>query len=478
MNWLRTKPSDTVPTDGPPAPEPNPTPSPKLSQNDETQQWLDSLVSQSDPRLVGIKRELHQQVITTLDISSVGKWSSEQLRVEVRRQAELICRERKDLLNTAERERIVEEVMDEAFGLGPLEPLRKDAQVTDILINGPKVIYVERGGRLIRTPITFHDDKHLIQVVQRIASQVGRRIDETSPMVDARLPDGSRLNAVIAPLALDGALVSIRRFGAKPLTVDRLVSNQSITQEMVDFLEAAVKARVNIVVSGGTGSGKTTLLNCLSGFIPEDERVATIEDAAELRLQKPHVVRMETRTANVEGSGEITTRDLVRNALRMRPDRIIVGECRGSEALDMLQAMNTGHEGSLTTVHANTTRDAVSRLEMMVGMAGFDLPIWIIRKQMASAIHIVLQVSRLMGGVRKVTRISEITGMEGDVLSMHDLFEFKQTGIDENRVAKGFYAACGVRSSLMDRIEASGLSLPSDLFEKRILMKCEGRVNS
>jgi pilus assembly protein CpaF len=318
----------------------------------------------------------------------------------------------------------------------------------------------------------------LVQIVQRIASQVGRRIDETSPMVDARLPDGSRLNAVIAPLALDGALVSIRRFGSKPLTVDRLVGNQSITWEMINFLEACVKARVNMVVSGGTGSGKTTLLNCLSGFIPEDERVATIEDAAELRLQQPHVVRMETRTANVEGTGEITTRELVRNALRMRPDRIIIGECRGSEALDMLQAMNTGHEGSLTTIHSNTTRDAVSRLEMMVGMAGFDLPIWIIRKQIASAIHIVLQVSRLMGGVRKVTKISEITGMEGDVLSMHDLFEFKQTGIDENRVAKGYYAATGVRPHNLDRVEAYGIHLPPEMFEKRILMKCEGRVST
>jgi pilus assembly protein CpaF len=448
------------------------------SPADETKAWLDSLQSQSDPRLVAIKRELHQQVISTLDISAVGKWSQDQLRIEVRRQAEIVCKDRKDLLNASERERIVGEVMDEAFGLGPLEPLRRDPAVSDILINGPKTIYVERMGKLIRTPIQFHDDNHLVQIVQRIASQVGRRIDETSPMVDARLPDGSRLNAVIAPLALDGALVSIRRFGSKPLTVDRLVGNQSITWEMINFLEACVKARVNMVVSGGTGSGKTTLLNCLSGFIPEDERVATIEDAAELRLQQPHVVRMETRTANVEGTGEITTRELVRNALRMRPDRIIIGECRGSEALDMLQAMNTGHEGSLTTIHSNTTRDAVSRLEMMVGMAGFDLPIWIIRKQIASAIHIVLQVSRLMGGVRKVTKISEITGMEGDVLSMHDLFEFKQTGIDENRVAKGYYAATGVRPHNLDRIEAYGIHLPPEMFEKRILMKCEGRVST
>lgn len=440
--------------------------------------WAASLERQSDPRLIAIKRELHQQVISTLDISGVGKWSPDQLRLEVRRQAEVICRERKDLLSTAEREQLIDDVMDETFGLGPLETLRRDPNVTDILVNGPKTVYAERNGRLIRTPIKFHDDKHLLQIVQRIANEVGRRIDETSPMLDARLADGSRLNAVIAPLALDGALISIRRFGSVPLTIERLLKNQSMTREMVDFLSVCVKARMNIIVSGGTGSGKTTLLNCVSGFIPEDERVATIEDAAELRLQQPHVVRMETRPPNLEGKGEVTTRDLVRNALRMRPDRIIIGECRGVEALDMLQAMNTGHDGSLTTIHANSTRDAVSRLEMLVGMAGFDLPIWIIRKQVASAVQIVLQVSRLMGGVRRVTKISEITGMEGDVVSMQDIFEFKQTGIDENRVAKGYFAATGVRPYYSDRIETAGISLPGEMFEKRVLMRCEGRLTS
>jgi len=440
--------------------------------------WAASLERQSHPRLVAIKRELHQQVISTLNISGVGKWSPEQLRLEVRRQTELICRERQDLLSTAEREQIIDDVMDETFGLGPLEALRRDPNVTDILVNGPRTVYAERNGRLIRTPIKFHDEKHLLQIVQRIANEVGRRIDETSPMLDARLADGSRLNAVIAPLAVDGALISIRRFGSAPLTVERLLKNESLTQEMVDFLGTCVQARLNIIVSGGTGSGKTTLLNCLTGFIPTDERVATIEDAAELRLQQPHVVRMETRPANIEGKGEITTRDLVRNALRMRPDRIIIGECRGSEALDMLQAMNTGHDGSLTTIHANSTRDAVSRLEMLVGMAGFDLPIWIIRKQIASAVQVVLQVSRLMGGVRRVTKISEITGMEGDVVSMQDLFEFKQTGIDENRVAKGYFAATGVRPYHTERLETSGFSLPGEMFEKRILLRCEGRLTS
>jgi pilus assembly protein CpaF len=471
MAWLRNK------------PVPDPSPAAPLAEvetmiGSEEEPWSEELTPQADPRFVALKRELHQQVISTLDISAVGKWSTEQLRLEVRRQAEIVCRMRRDLLSSAERERIVTEVLDEAFGLGPLQPLMEDPEVSDILINGPKTIYVERRGRLSRTPVTFHDNHHLIQIVQRIAAQVGRRVDETCPMVDARLSDGSRLNAVIAPLALDGALVSIRRFSTNPLTVERLIANQSITPEMIEFLAACVASRVNIVVSGGTGSGKTTLLNTLSRYIPEDERVATIEDAAELRLQQPHVVRMETRTANVEGEGEVSTRDLVRNALRMRPDRILIGECRGPEALDMLQAMNTGHEGSLTTIHANTTRDAISRMEMMVGMAGFDMPIWVIRKQIASAIHIVLQVSRLMGGVRRVTKISEVTGMEGDIISMHDLFEFKQTGLDANKVAMGYFATTGIRPALLDRIEAHGISLPAEMFEKRVLMRCEGRKDA
>jgi pilus assembly protein CpaF len=309
----------------------------------------------------------------------------------------------------------------------------------------------------------------VLQVVQRIVAKMGRRVDETCPMVDARLPDGSRLNAIIKPLALEGPLVSIRRFGAKPLRMEDLIANHSITQEMLDFLSACVEGRINILISGGTGSGKTTLLNGLSSFIPGEERVATIEDAAELQLQQRHVVRMETRPANVEGEGEVTTRELVRNALRMRPDRIIVGECRGSEALDMLQAMNTGHEGSLTTIHANTPRDALGRLEMMVGMAGFDLPIWVIRKQVASAINLVIQSSRLIGGVRKITRISEITGMEGDVLSMHDIFEFKQTGLSEDRVAQGYFSATGIRPACLTKLEASGVPLAAELFERRIL---------
>jgi pilus assembly protein CpaF len=442
----------------------------------EPQAWLKSLEPKANPKLVALKRQLHQQVIGGLDIGSMAKWNSDTLKVEVRRQAELLCG-MTDLQGLeASHTTLVDEVLDEVFGLGPLEALRADPLVSDIMINGPKMVYVEREGQLLRTPIIFHDDEHLVQIIQRIVAEVGRRIDETTPMVDARLSDGSRLNAVIAPLALDGALVSIRRFGSKPLTADRLIANQSITEEMVQFLSACVKARINMLVSGGTGSGKTTLLNCLSGYIPENERVATIEDAAELRLQQPHVVRMETRVANVEGNGAIVCRDLVRNALRMRPDRIIIGECRGPEALDMLQAMNTGHEGSLTTIHANTSRDAISRLEMMVGMAGFDLPIWVIRKQVVSAVHMVVQVNRLPGGVRKITRISEITGMEGDVVSMHDIFEFRQMGLNEQGATKGQFWATGIRPVNLDRLRAYGVELPAGLFQPRMLMDCKGKV--
>jgi pilus assembly protein CpaF len=422
-------------------------------------------------RLLQYKKELHQQLIAGMDLSAIGTMNEEQLRVEVRRAAEELCRASSDLLSLSQREQLVNEVMDETFGLGPIEPLMRDPSITDILINGPKTVYIERGGRLERADIAFHDDRHLLQIVQRIAGRVGRRVDETSPMVDARLPDGSRVNAIIPPLALDGTLVSIRRFGAQPLLIDDLLGMRSISRDMVKFLAACIKARINMIISGGTGSGKTTLLNALSSYIPGDERVATIEDAAELRLQQPHVARMETRPPNIEGSGEVTTRDLVRNALRMRPDRIIVGECRGAEAMDMLQAMNTGHDGSLTTIHANSTRDALSRLEMMVGMAGFDMPMWLIRRQIASAIHIVIQIARLTGGPRKVVRISEITGMEGEIISMHDVFGFKQTGIDDKRDPQGYFYASGIRPTCLERLEISGAGLPMDLFERRVLQE-------
>jgi pilus assembly protein CpaF len=416
-----------------------------------------------------VKGEVHRQVIQRMDLSSLGAMREEDLRIEIRRMSEQLLQKRADLLNLAERERLVNEVVDETFGLGPLEPLFRDPTITDILINGSRTLYIERGGRLEQTKVKFANDAHLLKIVQRIVSAVGRRIDETSPMVDARLGDGSRLNAVIPPLAIDGPLVSIRRFGSKPLGVEDLIGKDSITPEMVEFLAACVEARMNILISGGTGSGKTTLLNILSSFIPTTERVATIEDAAELQLQQPHVVRLETRPRNVEGTGEVTTRDLVRNALRMRPDRIIVGECRGDEALDMLQAMNTGHDGSLTTIHANTPRDAMGRLEMMVGMAGLDVPMWTIRRQIASAIHIVIQAVRLTGGPRKVVKISEITGMEGDTLTMHDIFEFTQTSLDAERRAQGFFSATGMRPMCLERLKSAGIDISPQLFEKRIL---------
>ncbi|MFN8858472.1 MAG: CpaF family protein, partial [Planctomycetaceae bacterium] len=369
--------------------------------------------------------ELHSRLIASLDLSTIGTRTDAELRAEIRAAAEELCRQGNNLLTANERDQLVDEVMDETFGLGPLEKLLRDPSISDILINGPKTIFCERRGRLEKSDVTFASEDHLLQIIQRIVSRVGRRVDATSPMVDARLADGSRVNAIIPPLALDGSLVSIRRFPDKPLKADDLIAKKSIAPEMVEFLAGAVKARKNMLISGGTGSGKTTLLNLMSGFIPDNERIATIEDAAELRLQQSHVVRMETRPANVEGHGAVTCRDLARNTLRMRPDRLVVGESRGPEALDMLQAMNTGHDGSMTTLHANDTRDAISRLEMMVGMAGFDLPIWVIRRQIASAVHLVVQAARLTGGARKVIKISEITGMEGENITMHDLFVFK-----------------------------------------------------
>lgn len=416
-----------------------------------------------------LKAQLHHQLVVGMDLAVLGTMSREQLQFEVRRAADDLCQRSSILLSRNERERLVREVLDETFGLGPLEPLLNDHTITDILINGPSTVYVERNGQLERAAVSFTDDQHLLHIIQRIVTQAGRRVDETSPMVDSRLPDGSRINAIIPPLALDGALVSIRRFGGKPIRAEDLVERQSIPLDMLDFLAACVRARLNVLISGGTGSGKTTLLNALSAFIPPDERVITIEDAAEIKLQQPHVGRLETRPNNAEGIGEVNTRDLVRNALRMRPDRIIIGECRGPEALDMLQAMNTGHDGSLTTVHANDTRDSLSRLEIMVGMAGFDLPIWVIRRQIASAIHLVVQVSRLLGGARKVVRISEVTGIEGDNYAMHDLFTFTQTGVDEKRVAQGYFQATGIRPNCLKRLASLGVGLPPGMFERRML---------
>ena len=419
-----------------------------------------------------VRCEFHARLISNLDLSKIGTRSDDELRAEIRTAAEELCRTSASVMSAAEREQLVNEVMDETFGLGPLETLLRDPTISDILINGPKTIFCERRGRLEKSDVTFASEEHLLQIVQRIVSRVGRRVDATSPMVDARLADGSRVNAIIPPLALDGSLVSIRRFPARPLKAEDLIAKKSVAAEMIEFLQGAVKARQNLLISGGTGSGKTTLLNMMSGFIPDTERIATIEDAAELRLQQSHVVRMETRPPNVEGQGAISCRDLARNALRMRPDRLVVGESRGPEALDMLQAMNTGHDGSMTTLHANDTRDAVSRLEMMVGMAGFDLPIWVIRKQIASAVKLIVQAARLTGGVRKVMKISEITGMEGENITMHDLFVFKQTGLDADGCATGQFVATGIRPQCLEHLEALGIKLNPAMFERKVLMTC------
>ena len=419
-----------------------------------------------DRRFQQLKAKLHEQLVSGMDFTVLRSVDPHVLRDELRRGAAQLCERHSDLLSQLERNRLIDELVDEALGLGPLEPLMHDPTVSDILINGPHCVYVERRGRLERTSIEFRDLDHLIEIVQRIAGRVGRRIDEASPMVDARLPDGSRLNAVIKPLALDGALVSIRRFSARPFSPGDLVARKAATPQMLEFLAACVQSRMSILISGGTGSGKTTLLNLLSGFIPHDERVATIEDAAELQLQQPHIARMETRPPNLEGKGEITSRELLRNALRMRPDRIIVGECRGAEAFDMLQAMNTGHEGGMSTVHANDTRDALSRLEMLVGMAAPELPMWFIHRQISSAIHIVVQVARLSGGERKITQISEVTGMHGEAINMHDIFTFRQSGIDEQQQVQGRFEATGIVPNCLARFESRGLNVARSVFER------------
>ncbi|GIW82445.1 MAG: secretion system protein TadA [Gemmatales bacterium] len=418
-----------------------------------------------------LKRVIHSKLIDKLDLSKVSDLEADTLRREIRLVVERLCDTENPLLNRMERERLVEEVLDETFGFGPLEMLLKDPTISDILINGPNKIYVERRGKMEKSDVKFRDNDHLMQIIDRIVSKVGRRVDETSPMVDARLPDGSRFNAIIPPLALDGASVSIRRFGSNPLKLEDLLNYKAFTPEMAMLMEACIKARLNIVISGGTGSGKTTLLNTLSSFIPHDERIITIEDAAELQLQQDHVVRLETRPPNIEGKGAVTTRDLVRNALRMRPERIIIGECRGPEALDMLQAMNTGHAGSMTTLHANSPRDAQARLETMIMMAGFELPVRAMRQQIASAVDVIIQANRLQGGPRKILSITEVMGMEQDIIVMQEIFRYRQMGIDQNGRAVGQFEATGVRPGFVNRIEAAGIKLPSNLFQERVLLR-------
>ncbi len=417
-----------------------------------------------------LKQRIHQKLIGKLDLNRVGDLEGDVLRREIRVVVEHLCDTENNLLNRQERDRLVEEVLDETFGLGPLELLLKDPSISDILINGPKNIYCERNGKMERSNVEFRDNQHLLQIIDRIVSKVGRRVDETCPMVDARLEDGSRVNAIIPPLALDGAAMSIRRFGSNPLRLEDLLNYKAFTPEMVMLLEGAMKARLNIIISGGTGSGKTTLLNTLSSFISNRDRIITIEDAAELQLQQEHVVRLETRPPNIEGKGEVKATDLVRNCLRMRPERIIIGECRGPEALDMLQAMNTGHDGSLTTTHANSPRDCISRLETMIMMSGFELPVKAMRTQIASAVHLIVQANRLQGGPRKVTHITEIVGMENETIVMQDIFKFIQDGVDEEGRARGRFICTGVRPKCMDRLEACGIKLPASIFRERVML--------
>ena len=417
------------------------------------------------PAYRDFKKTVHEVVLDRVDLERLARFPTEQVRHEIGALVNNIIDEEKLLLNDTERRQMTTDVYDEMFGFGPLEPLLQDPTVSDILVNTAKQVYVERRGKLELTDVTFYDDAHLMKVIEKIVSRVGRRIDETSPMVDARLPDGSRVNAIIPPSAIDGPLLSIRRFATNPLQVSDLIDLKTLTPPMAKLMQALSQAKVNVLVSGGTGSGKTTLLNILSGFIPADERMVTIEDAAELQLRQPHVLRLETRPPNIEGKGEITQRALVRNALRMRPDRILLGEVRGGEALDMLNAMNTGHEGSLTTVHANTPRDALTRMENMVNMAGLNLPPKTIRQQIASAITVIIQVARLTDGRRKVISIQEITGMEGDVINMQEIFTFQRTGIAQDGSVKGLFRATGVYPKFAERLRVFGVGLPDETFD-------------
>ena len=413
-----------------------------------------------------MKARLHRALINRMDLTKLGTLAPEQANAEVTRLAESVLAQEGLPLSALERERLVKDVQHELFGLGPLEPLLADPTVSDILVNSHSTIYVERRGKLEWTNVAFKDDEHLMRVIERIVSSVGRRIDESSPMVDARLKDGSRVNAIIPPLAIDGPILSIRRFGAEPLKMSKLIEHKALTKDIADMLQMCVNARLNVLISGGTGAGKTTLLNALSAFIPETERIVTIEDSAELQLQQPHVVRLETRPPNIEGKGEVTQRDLVKNALRMRPDRIVIGEVRGGEAIDMLQAMNTGHDGSLTTIHANTPRDALSRVETMIQMTGMRLSGQAMRQQIASALDLVLQVARMSDGSRRVTSISEITGMEGDNITMQEIFMYERSGVDQQGVVLGRFRPTGVRPRFAEKLKACGMQLPRVFFEE------------
>jgi pilus assembly protein CpaF len=412
-----------------------------------------------------MKSRLHRALINRMDLTKLTTLTQEQVHAEVSRLAENVLVEEAMPLSSVERDRLVNEVQHELFGLGPLEPLLADPTISDILVNSHGTIYIERRGKLEHTNVAFKDDEHLMRVIERIVSSVGRRIDESSPMVDARLKDGSRVNAIIPPLSIDGPVLSIRRFGSEPLRMIALIDKHALTKDIADMLEMCVKARLNVLISGGTGAGKTTLLNALSAYIPVDERIVTIEDSAELQLQQPHVVRLETRPPNIEGRGEVTQRDLVRNALRMRPDRIVIGEVRGGEAIDMLQAMNTGHDGSLTTIHANTPRDALARVETMIQMAGMRLSDRAMRQQIASALDLVVQVARHPDGSRRVTSISELTGMEGDTITMQEIFLYERTGMDAQGQVLGRFRSTGIRPRFAEKLKACGMQLPRVFFE-------------
>ena len=415
-----------------------------------------------------VKADLHRKILDRLDLEKLGKATGEAAREEVLVLIRNSVNSEAVPLSFAERERLAREILDEIFGLGPLEPLLKDPSISDILVNRFDRVYVERAGKLEVTGLSFKDNQHLMQIIDRIVSRIGRRVDESSPMVDARLADGSRVNAIIPPLALDGACLSIRRFGRDPITLRNMIENKTLSDPMLEFLSAMVKGRLNLLISGGTGAGKTTLLNVLSGYIPNSERIVTIEDAAELQLKQEHVVRLETRPPNIEGKGAVRMRQLVINSLRMRPDRIVVGEVRGEEAFDMLQAMNTGHEGSLTTVHANSPSDALARVENMVSMANLNIPERAIRQQVASAIHAVVQIARLSDGTRKVMTVSELTGMEGEVITMQDVFVFERTGIDESGRVRGVFKPTGAPPRFAERLAIAGCRLNPAIFESRL----------
>ncbi len=425
-------------------------------------------ISEREESLLQIRMAIHQSLLDKINLSMLDKLPEEQIKAEIAGIVPELLVTFDQPLNREERANLVDEVMDELLGLGPLEPLIKDESITDILVNGAETVFIERSGLLERVPTRFQDEKHLMRIIQKIVSAVGRRIDESSPYVDARLKDGSRVNAIIAPLALDGALLSIRKFAKVPISMQKLIDLDSVPEAMGEVLKAIVRSRRNVLISGGTGSGKTTMLNALSSFIDEKERIVTIEDSAELQLQQTHVARLETRPPNIEGRGEVSQRDLVKNALRMRPDRIIVGEVRAGEAFDMLQAMNTGHDGSMTTVHANNPRDSLSRVEQMIGMSGIDMPQRAARAQISSAINVVLQVSRLSDGRRKVTSLSELTGMEGETITMQEIFRFKKEGIDENGMVVGHFEATGIRPKFLQDAEAYGIRLPSELFRPEL----------